>query len=69
MRCKCCDAALVGAVRYKNNEDIHGLYIEEDFCNECIFITDNLEYIDIKSYQFEDITDITKILVAREKEI
>lgn len=56
-RCKCCDIPLVGAVRYKDAEDLEGLFVEEDMCNRCIRDTEVLEYMDVKSYQFEDLTE------------
>lgn len=56
-RCKCCDVPLVGAVRYKDVEELEGLFIEEDMCNRCIRDTEVLEYMDVKSYQFEDLTE------------
>lgn len=62
-RCKCCDVPLVGQVRYKSGEEFEGKFIEEDFCTKCIYITDIMEYVEIKTYQFEDITEnITFIL-------
>lgn len=56
-RCKCCDVALIGQVRYKSGEEFDGLFIEEDFCTSCIYQTEVLEYVDVKTYQFEDITE------------
>lgn len=56
-RCRCCDVMLVGHVRFKSEEEFEGLFVEEDMCNTCIFISDNSEYIDTKTYQFEDITE------------
>jgi len=63
-RCRSCDTPLVGAVRYKDNEELVGLYIEEDMCNKCIRDTEILEYIDVKTYQFEDITENLLSIVA-----
>lgn len=56
-RCKCCDDPLVGIVRYKSGEEFDGKFIEEDMCNACIFYSDSLEYDDVKTYQFEDLTE------------
>lgn len=56
-RCKCCDAPLVGQVRYKSNEEFKDLFVEEDMCNACIFVVDNIEFLDTSSYQFEDYTE------------
>lgn len=62
MRCKCCNVPLVGHVRYKSGEEFDGLWIEEDMCTDCIFITDTIDYMDTKSYQFEDLTEGLNIL-------
>lgn len=56
-RCKCCDTPLTGVVRYKHGEEFDGLYIEEDLCTQCIYISDNSEYINTKTYLFEDLTE------------
>lgn len=56
-RCKCCDVPLTGHVRYKTGEEFDGLWVEEDMCTACIFITETVDYMDVKSYQFEDITE------------
>lgn len=57
MRCRSCDVPLVGAVRYKDGEAFQGKFVEEDFCNRCIYETEVLEYTEVKTYQFEDITE------------
>lgn len=56
-RCKCCDVPLVGMIRYKNNDEFEDKFVEEDMCTQCIFISDNSEYIDVKTYQFGDISE------------
>lgn len=56
-RCKCCDVPLVGQVRYKHGEEFDGKWVEEDFCNQCIFQSSGLEYMDVKTYQFEELTE------------
>lgn len=57
-RCRCCDIMLTGMVRYKSGEEFEGLFIEEDMCTQCIYISDNSEYTDVRTYQFEDITEL-----------
>lgn len=57
MRCRSCDVPLVGQVRYKDAPEFEGLFIEEDFCTRCIYETEVLEYVDVKTYQFEDLTE------------
>lgn len=62
-RCKCCDVPLTGMIRYKSNDEFEGMYVEEDMCTACIFISDNSEYIDVKTYQFGDITEYSLNLI------
>lgn len=62
-RCRCCDIPLTGIVRYKSGEEFDGLYIEEDLCTYCIYISETSEYINTKTYQFEDITENVHNLV------
>lgn len=57
MRCRSCDVPLTGHVRYKSGEEFDGKFIEEDMCTQCILIVDTIDYVSVKSYQFEDITD------------
>lgn len=56
MRCKCCNAPMVGAVRYKNIQ-VYGRCIEEDFCNQCIHETDYIDFLYNHTYQFEELTE------------
>lgn len=57
MRCKCCDAVMTGFIKLRHIEEIDGFMIEEDMCNQCIYISENSEYIDTHSYAFGDITE------------
>lgn len=56
MRCRSCNSPMVGAVRYKDIQ-IHGMYVEEDFCNQCIHESDYIDFVDVHSYQFEVLTE------------
>ena len=67
-RCKSCDAPLVGIVRYKSGEEFDGLWVEEDMCTHCIYITDTIDYADLRSYQFEDLTEGLKNMVDYHQE-
>jgi len=55
--CRSCDVPLIGMVKYKDSEELQGKFVEEDFCNRCIYETEVLEYNEVKTYQFEDITE------------
>lgn len=56
-RCKCCDVPLTGHIRYKTGEEFDGKFVEEDMCTYCIFVVDTVDYTDVKSYQFEELTE------------
>ncbi|MNQ44337.1 hypothetical protein D3C85_580900 [compost metagenome] len=57
MRCKSCNVPLLGKVKYKDHEHTNGILIEEDFCSQCSYETSVLDYVDVHTYQFEDITE------------
>lgn len=55
MRCRCCNTPLIGNIR--TTREIDGTIVEDDFCTRCIYETEVLDYVYIKTYQFEDITE------------
>lgn len=54
-RCRCCNTPLIGNLR--TTKEVDGKVVEDDFCTRCIYETEVSEYVDIKYYQFEDLTE------------
>lgn len=59
-RCRCCNTPLVGAVRFKEVSDGQ-VRFEEDFCNQCIYETEQADWSDVHTYQFEDLTEDIRV--------